>query len=184
MTQAVPTVQMLSSANGVNFEKNETIFAQCKKLCLSISLIVIGMLLILGSLALICMLPHFGILAPGLALLVVPVLVGLVLIALGIYELHKKCLLLAICHIKEVKLAEGLEPSKVPVTGLKKTALVEKKEKPALLPKPKVIPPPRAKMPFKPLRRTSRDFYKEVNSKRNMGEAVLQKVQLFEPKYP
>lgn len=61
-----------------------------KNLALAITLAVLGIILIVVGLAVLFLLPHFGVvMSPMLALIAVPVLVGLVKIAAAIFILHK-----------------------------------------------------------------------------------------------
>lgn len=110
MTQTSSTVQILSSSNSIDFERRTSISAQFRKLCTSISLIVIGVLLVLGSLILVCVLPHFGMLTPALGLLVTPALIGLILIALGTYELHTSYMTLEPRYVKRIDTCKENKP--------------------------------------------------------------------------
>ncbi len=70
-------------------ENKKTLFSsQMRKLCSAICLIICGVLLILGSIISVFALPYLGVTGPALALFVIPLLVGLVLIALGSYDLN------------------------------------------------------------------------------------------------
>lgn len=94
ITHGSSSVSVSSLDHGVPVSnRNEKVFLLGKKsenLALAITMVVLAVLLIVAGLAALFLLPHFGIVvSPLFALLAIPVLVGLVKIALAIFVLHK-----------------------------------------------------------------------------------------------